>query len=216
PDYLKAMRIPLARGRFLTPADDEHTPFVTVIDDRFAQLYFRGQDPIGKRVNFNILNTSAEIVGVVGHVKQWDLAESAPPIQAECYFALPQLPDQFVPLLARNAAVVVRTAGPPGPGGLDTPSDDPGQQPASNVRHGDDGEHYLRFALGSAFLDDSHGRVCRARAGHGECRNLRRDFLPDGPADARDRHSHGAGRAACGRVETRRWTRLQDDPDRRW
>ena len=70
PDYLKAMRIPLARGRFLTPADDEHTPFVTVIDDRFAQLYFRGQDPIGKRVNFDILNTSAEIVGVVGHVKQ--------------------------------------------------------------------------------------------------------------------------------------------------
>jgi predicted permease len=43
PDYLKVMRIPLERGRFLTWADNTHSPLVTVIDDRFAQLYFRGQ-----------------------------------------------------------------------------------------------------------------------------------------------------------------------------
>jgi predicted permease len=68
PDYLKTMRIRLEHGRFLTPQDNEHAPIVTVIDDRFARLYFANENPIGKRVNFDILSESAEIVGVVGHV----------------------------------------------------------------------------------------------------------------------------------------------------
>jgi putative ABC transport system permease protein len=114
PDYLKVMRIPLERGRFITPADDEHSPLVTVIDERFAKLYFPGQDPIGRRVHFDILNTTAEIVGVVGHVKQWGLDEDASsPVLAQCYFPLAQIPDQFLPLLATNSGAVVRTKGSP-------------------------------------------------------------------------------------------------------
>ena len=115
PDYLKVMKIPLQRGRFLLPQDNEHSPFVTVIDERFAQLYFRGQNPIGKRVNFEMLNTTtAEIVGVVGHVKQWGLDEnSTSPLQAQCYFPIAQLPDQFIPLVARGVVVTVRTNGSP-------------------------------------------------------------------------------------------------------
>ncbi len=114
PDYLNVMRTPLERGRFLTLADNEHSAFVTVIDDRFARLYFGGQDPLGKRVSFNILNLTAEIVGVVGHVKQWGLDEdSASPVQAQCYFNLAQIPDQFVPLMSANAGFVVRTVGSP-------------------------------------------------------------------------------------------------------
>ena len=114
PGYLKVMRIPLRRGRFLTSADTEHSPFVTVIDDRFAQLYFPGENPIGKRVNFSILNVTAEIVGVVGHVKQWGLGESAAsPVLAQCYLAVAQIPDQFVPLVGLNLPIFVRTEGPP-------------------------------------------------------------------------------------------------------
>ena len=59
PNYLKAMGIPLLRGRFLSSEDKEHTPLVTVIDERFAKLYFGNQDPIGKRINFDILNATA-------------------------------------------------------------------------------------------------------------------------------------------------------------
>jgi predicted permease len=32
PDYLKAMGIPLLHGRFFTPQDNEHSPFVVVVD----------------------------------------------------------------------------------------------------------------------------------------------------------------------------------------
>ncbi len=114
PDYLKVMRIPLERGRFITPADDAHSRLVTVIDRRFAQLYFHGENPIGKQVNFDILNTTAEIVGVVGHVKQWGLGENgASPVQAQCYFPISQIPDRFLPLLAGNLGVMVRTTGSP-------------------------------------------------------------------------------------------------------
>jgi predicted permease len=113
-DYLKVMKIPLQRGRFVSAQDNEHSPLVTVIDERFAQLYFRGQDPIGKRINFEILNTAAEIVGVVGHVKQWGLDESPTTlVQAQCYFPLAQIPDRFIPLIASGAQVTVRTQGSP-------------------------------------------------------------------------------------------------------
>jgi predicted permease len=114
PDYLKVMKIPLERGRFLTSADTQHAPFVTVIDEDFAKLYFPGQNPIGKRISFDVLNRTAEIVGVVGHVKQWGLNEAAgPPMRAQCYLALSQVPDRFVPLVAGILTVVVRTRGSP-------------------------------------------------------------------------------------------------------
>ncbi len=114
PDYLKVMGIPLQRGRFLSSADNEHSPLVTVIDERFAQLYFGNQDPIGKRINFDILNITAEIVGVVGHVKQWGLdTDATSSMQAQCYFQMTQIPDPFVPLLAAYTGIVLRTAGSP-------------------------------------------------------------------------------------------------------
>ena len=114
PDYLKVMGIPLQRGRFLTSADNEHSPVVTVIDERFAQLHFGSQDPIGKHINFDILNVTAEIVGVAGHVKQWGLdADATSSIQAQCYFHMAQIPDQFVRLIGGNTGIVLRTAGSP-------------------------------------------------------------------------------------------------------
>ncbi len=113
PDYLKVMRIPLERGRFLTSADNEHSPVVTVIDDHFAHLYFHGKNPIGKHINFAILNLTAEVVGVVGHVTQWGPgSDSTAPVQAQCYLALSQLPDRLIVGFRGDTAVVVRTAGP--------------------------------------------------------------------------------------------------------
>ncbi len=94
---------------------NEHSPFVIAIDEQFAKLFFADQDPVGQHVNLALFDKSAEIVGVVGHVKQWGLDENAQsPIQAEFYFPISQVPDQFMPLLARSTQFVVRTQGSPG------------------------------------------------------------------------------------------------------
>ena len=109
PDYLKVMKIPLKRGRFLTEADDEKATKVMVIDEQFAKLYFKGQDPIGRRVNLDILNETAEVVGIVGHVKQWGLdSDARASIQAQSYLALAQLPESLYSIFQNRARVVVR------------------------------------------------------------------------------------------------------------
>jgi predicted permease len=113
-NYLKVMGIPLERGRFLTSQDNERSSLVIVIDDQFARRHFGDHDPIGRRINVDILNVTAEIVGVVAHVRQWGLDENAAsPYQAQCYLSLFQIPDQFLPLAARDIAMVFRTADAP-------------------------------------------------------------------------------------------------------
>jgi predicted permease len=113
-DYQRVMGIPLRRGRFLRPDDDERSSPVVVIDDRFARRYFGDQDPIGRRIHVDLLNLTAEIVGVVGHVRQWGLDETAAsPYPEQCYLSMFQLPDHVLPLAARDVAAVFRTVDDP-------------------------------------------------------------------------------------------------------
>ena len=114
PDYLKAMGIPLQRGRFLSQQDNETAPFVGVIDDGFAHAYFPGEDPIGKHINLGILDvTGAEIVGVVGHVKHVGLGVNGVlDKRGQIYFSMTQLPDKLLPLVGRASTFVVRSAAP--------------------------------------------------------------------------------------------------------
>jgi predicted permease len=112
--FQQAMGIRLLRGRFITDQDNEDTPIVIDIDDSFARLYFPNQDPIGKRVNFTEFNMQAEIVGVVGHVKQYGLdTDPEGSIQAQFFYPFMQLPEKLMPLVAKSVAVVLRTQGDP-------------------------------------------------------------------------------------------------------
>src|SRR3984957_3525301 len=112
PDYLKAMGIPLLRGRFFTAQDNAHSPSVVVIDDVFAQKYFPNQNPIGKRINLNSSNQLAEIVGVVGHVKQWGLdADDQQSLRSDLYIPCAQMPDDFIAMAPSGSAVIVRAGG---------------------------------------------------------------------------------------------------------
>ncbi|MFZ0311291.1 MAG: ABC transporter permease [Candidatus Korobacteraceae bacterium] len=113
PDYLKLMHIPLLEGRFFSDADNERTARVIVIDEAFAQRQFPGQDPIGKHVYFPPESTdgerSDEIIGVVGHVKQFGLApDKANNVEAEYYEPFTQLLDRMMPVLGQGADVFVR------------------------------------------------------------------------------------------------------------
>jgi predicted permease len=97
PDYLKVMGIPLRSGRFIGPQDNQKSPRVVVVDDVFARTYFPGQDPVGKRINMNNGDAQAEIVGVVGHVKQWGLdLDDSQSLRAQFYIPAMQMPDAFL------------------------------------------------------------------------------------------------------------------------
>jgi len=114
PGYPQAMRIPLERGRFLNARDDERTPAAAVIDSSFAQKYFPGQDPVGKRLNLGLLEIQPEIVGVIGHVEHWGLgSREHQDLQSQIYLSVWQVPDRFWPLLANGVGWVARTTGAP-------------------------------------------------------------------------------------------------------
>lgn len=121
PEYLETMRIPLVRGRFLSDQDNEHAMRVAVIDTNFAQKYFAGQDPIGKHIRVfqfdSDLNQHVEmpltIVGVVGHVNQWGLADDANhPLQVQMYQAVMQGSAVQMQNLAQGFGVFVRSKTP--------------------------------------------------------------------------------------------------------
>ncbi len=109
PGYLKAMGIPLQSGRFLTDQDNEHSPRTIVIDDVFARKFFPGQDPIGRRILSDNFVGPAEIVGVVGHVKQWGLdADDTEKLRAQFYLACMQMPDAFIAMQPSGSTMIVR------------------------------------------------------------------------------------------------------------
>ncbi|HET9742697.1 MAG TPA: ABC transporter permease [Terriglobales bacterium] len=100
-DDLKTMGIPLLRGRNFTRADNEHSMPVALIDEKLARQYFGDKDPIGQKLNLNLINMQVQIIGIVGHVKHWGLdTDSTNKIQSELYIPLLQIPDSFMPLLA--------------------------------------------------------------------------------------------------------------------
>ncbi|WP_348264759.1 ABC transporter permease [Telmatobacter sp. DSM 110680] len=105
-----AMGINLERGRFVSPHDDENAPVVVDIDDVFARTYFPNQNPVGQHIHIAEFDVEAEIVGVVGHVKQWGPGNDArSPVQAEFYYPFMQLPPKLMALVANGVAVVIRT-----------------------------------------------------------------------------------------------------------
>lgn len=79
-DYWKVLNIPLLEGRLLEDADNHREQRVCIVDQDFARRYWPGQSALGHRlVNGPTFEEkeSYTIVGVVGSVKQTNLAETA-------------------------------------------------------------------------------------------------------------------------------------------
>ncbi len=79
-DYFKAMGVPLLKGRFFTPSDNENSVRVAIIDETFARRYWPNDDPVGKRIRFGTTDNTTPwlaIVGVVGHVKNYGVDQDS-------------------------------------------------------------------------------------------------------------------------------------------
>ena len=103
PGNLQAMGIPLLRGRDFLESDKSDTEPVAIVDETLARMYWPDGDAVGKRVETTGDMQWMTIVGVVGGVKEADLAEK---LQPHIYAPIAQSPT----LLAK---LVVRTDGPP-------------------------------------------------------------------------------------------------------
>lgn len=110
PSYLTAMGIPLKQGRFFNNQDDERAASVVVIDEVFARKYFPNAEPIGQRIHLDGDEAPAQIIGVVGHVKQWslDADNDKQSLQAQLYLPFRALSDNNLPA---GAGVVLRSEG---------------------------------------------------------------------------------------------------------
>ncbi|MBI2510856.1 MAG: ABC transporter permease [Opitutae bacterium] len=86
-DYWRALNIPLLEGRLLEEADNHREQRVCVVDQDFAQRYWPGKSALGHRLVNGPTFEEKEaftIVGVVGNVKQTNLAETS--AQGALYF----------------------------------------------------------------------------------------------------------------------------------
>jgi putative ABC transport system permease protein len=77
PGYLRAMRIPVLRGRDIVESDAE----VLLVSADAAKLYWGADDPIGRRATLPALSKTIlrQVVGIVGDVKQRNLIEATTP-----------------------------------------------------------------------------------------------------------------------------------------
>ncbi|MBI5691982.1 MAG: ABC transporter permease [Verrucomicrobia bacterium] len=77
-DFFPALGIPLRAGRFLTTEDSLRSTRVCVIDEHMARRYWGDRDPIGGQLVNGTPDSKEKpftVVGVVGAVKQEDLAD---------------------------------------------------------------------------------------------------------------------------------------------
>ena len=108
PGFFSTLRIPIVAGRTFTEEELTPTSTAVVVSERVVKRFWPGQDPIGKRIKFGQLTSSANawlsIVGVVGEVKYRGLPDNPT-----------SDPDIYLPFIDRNSqfAFAVRASVPP-------------------------------------------------------------------------------------------------------
>jgi putative ABC transport system permease protein len=103
PGFFRALGIPLLRGRLLTEADRVGAQEVVVISQTMADRLWPGEDPVGRRIRWGGEDGGAlTVVGVVGDVRDLDIAEDSRQILF--------LPYQQIPW--PQMTLLIKTAGP--------------------------------------------------------------------------------------------------------
>ncbi|MCL4850324.1 MAG: ABC transporter permease [Bryobacteraceae bacterium] len=106
--YFAAMGIPILRGRDFDKRDHLNSPPVALVNESFVRKYCRNEEPIGQRIVGDWANSKpAEIVGVVGDIRQTALAAEPRPT---IFLAQAQTPGYITYLVARTQSEPQRLA----------------------------------------------------------------------------------------------------------
>jgi predicted permease len=104
PEFFRTLGTPLLRGRFFSIADGPDAPPVAIINDTMARRWWRGHDPVGRRIKLGPPDSAGRwhtVVGVVGDMRRQGLERVA-------------LPQMFVSLAQSNppsnVTLFIRTA----------------------------------------------------------------------------------------------------------
>ena len=104
PGYLRALEIPLLKGRAITEHDTKDSDKIALINRTMADALWPSVDPIGRRIKFPGSDTNPQpwrtIVGVVSDVSQYAL-DKKPPMQI--YLPHAQFPTQFNTIVVKTA-----------------------------------------------------------------------------------------------------------------
>jgi predicted permease len=103
PGYFNLLGIRMLEGRDFTERDSENAPTVIIVNQTFANRFFHGRNPIGRKVRCNV-----GTVTVVGLVKD---SKVHTPIEGPIPFFYTPFRQRFAPGL--NFAVFLKTSGDP-------------------------------------------------------------------------------------------------------
>jgi predicted permease len=107
PNYAETLGIPVLRGREIEIRDTASAPLVAVVNETFANKYFKDQNPIGRNFTFDDETDDGaplEIIGVIADIKSEDAREKPNPA---VYRPILQIQDQA----AFRVTIQVRTTG---------------------------------------------------------------------------------------------------------
>jgi putative ABC transport system permease protein len=110
PGFFETMGIRLTQGRLFNARDLQGSPLVGVVNQTLVDRYFKGENPIGKRLEIGFADPPRwrEIVGVVADVKVAGLDQDTP-VQVYTPFTQPGFVGAFLPAIT----VLARTAQDP-------------------------------------------------------------------------------------------------------
>ena len=118
-NFFPAMGIRLLRGRTFTEADHAGTQLVLIVNHKFAQHFWPGQDPIGKRVRIGTQQMQTPWLTVIGEVSDTQLLSPDNPASEQYYMPVDQAEEaigalaQPSDLNGNGGFIALRSALPP-------------------------------------------------------------------------------------------------------
>lgn len=111
-NYLRALELPILRGRGFNSADNAQSHPVMLISEGMARKFWPGGDPLGARLSFELIGGGKpvwrEIVGVTA---DWRHFGPARPPALELYVPFEQMPQPRIGIILRTSGDPLASAG---------------------------------------------------------------------------------------------------------